>query len=320
MVGTGGHSMKTQVCRSKSSAGRRRSGRSQPWDRVSAERDGRPAPGAIARWFGSCFYACGRAGLPAEVSWAGTGYVLAKVLKYDFVAGTGLYQAVNAEGTGPRRVVCKQNRRMHFCLLPLGWLGRLVTYRELRNLKRCEGISGVPQVLARLGPTTYLYEYIEGRSLDQHPRLPSDFFERLLAVLQQIHDRGLVHLDLNKWGNIIAGDDGRAWIIDFQVSTYIGDRLLLSKRLSRRLRRWLQAFDTYHLYKHKRRFLPNQLTEAEERLSRNNSLPLRVHRAILRPYRQVRHCCLRYLLAKGVLHNTGDTKSHTETNPARWME
>lgn len=287
---------------------------------ASAEPDAGSAQtkrGRVARWFGSCFYACGN-GLPAVVDCDSRSYVLVTVLKHDFMAGTGLYEIADMDAAGPRRIICKINRRMHFCFIPLRWLGRLVTHKEVRNLRRCEGIGGVPRVLAHTGSTAYTYEYVEGASLDRKPPLPPGFFERLLAVLQQIHARGLVHFDLHKRGNVLVGDDGQPWIIDFQLSTYIGDRCLLSKRLSAALRRRLQAYDLYHLYKHKRRFLPAELTEAEERLSRNDSLPLRLHRAVAGPLKQVRRRCLRYLHAKGILSDTPGARVHTETNPVRW--
>jgi hypothetical protein len=274
--------------------------------------------GRVIRWFGSCFYACGRNGLPAAIEYGARRYVLVKVLKHDFVAGTGLYETADAGAGGPRRIVCKINRRMHFCLIPLGWLGRLVTHNEVCNLTRCEGIHGVPRLLARTGPATYLYEYIEGTSLDRKPAIPPGFFDGLLAVLQQIHARGLVHFDLHKRGNMLVDNDGRPWIIDFQLSTYVADRCLLSRRLSTRLRRRLQAYDLYHLYKHKRRFQPAELTEAEERLSRDNSLPLRLHRAIAGPIKRVRRYCLRRLHAKGILSDTSSPPAHTETDPVRW--
>jgi hypothetical protein len=90
----------------------------------------------FARWLGSCFYACGRNGLPAAIDCDGRSYVLVKVLKHDFMAGTGLYEIDGAAPAGPRRIICKINRRMHFCFVPLRWLGRIVTRREVRNLKR----------------------------------------------------------------------------------------------------------------------------------------------------------------------------------------
>jgi len=296
--------------------------------RTQAENTVRPATspwatrpegtGRVARWFGSCFYACGGDGLPAAIDYDARRYVLGKVLKHDFAAGTALYERADAQAGGPRKIVCKINRRMHFCFIPLGWLGRLVTHNEVCNLMRCEGIHGVPRLLARTGPATYLYEYVEGTSLDRKPTLPPGFFDGLLAVLQRIHARGLVHFDLHKRGNVLVDRDGRPWIIDFQLSTHIGDRCLLSRRLSMRLRRRLQGYDLYHLYKHKRRFQPAELTEAEERLSRDNSLPLRLHRAIARPIKRVRRYCLRRLHAKGVLSDAFSTLPHTETDPARW--
>ncbi|MBN1510057.1 MAG: hypothetical protein JW955_24640 [Sedimentisphaerales bacterium] len=276
--------------------------------------------GRVARWFASCFYACGRDGLPAAIEYDGRRHVLVKVLKHDFMAGTGLYERADVETAGPRRIVCKINRRMHFCFVPLAWLGRVVTHNEVCNLMRCDGIRGVPRLLARAGPAIYLYEYIEATSLDRKPPVPPRFFEELLAVLQQIHARGLVHFDLHKRGNLLVDSDGRPWIIDFQLCTYIPERCLLSRRLSTRLRRRLQSYDLYHLYKHKRRFQPTGLTEQEERLSRDNSLPLRLHRAVARPIKHVRRCCLGYLHAKGILADSSAAQPHMETDPTRWAD
>ncbi|MEN6337249.1 MAG: hypothetical protein ABFE01_23580 [Phycisphaerales bacterium] len=275
-----------------------------------------------ARWFGRCFYACGATGIPEQISCLGDRYVLERVFKHDFFAASALYRR-EAETTGshdgPDRIVCKMGRRMHFCLIPLGWFGRLITHSEVRNLGRCEGIPEVPRILARLSPNSYAYGYIEGTSLHDRPPLPKDYFDRLLAALRQIHARNVVHFDLHKPGNILVDADGRPHIIDFQVSRHIGDRALLSKWLSRRLRRWLQSYDTYHLCKHKRKLQPELLTPEEERLSRNRSLALRIHRAIAGPYKRIRRTCLRYLHARGVLI-APDHDESPETNPARWAK
>jgi hypothetical protein len=276
------------------------------------------ATAGAARWFGRCFYACGSGGLPGQIDCLGRQYVLGTVLKHDFLAATGLYEAVSGNGDSPRRLVCKIGRRMHFCLIPLGWLGRLVIRREVRNLRRCEGIREVPRILARPSRNMYVYEYVEGRSLGEKPALPADFFDHLLVAVQQIHARNLVHFDLHKPGNILLGDEGRPHVIDFQLSLHLGDRFLFSTRLSGRLRRWLQSYDIYHLYKHKRRLQPDLLTPAEERLSRNRSLPLRLHRAIAKPYKCLRRACLRYLHAKGILPAGEGESACPETDPTRW--
>jgi len=267
------------------------------------------------RWFGRCFYACGFEGVPSPIECLGGRYVLERVLKHDFLAATALYRPATG---APRRVICKIGRQTHFCLLPLRWLGRLVTHIEVSHLRRCEGIPEVPVVLARPCPNVYVYEYIEGTSLAEKPALPADFFDRLLAAVRAIHARHVVHFDLHKPGNILIDSAGRPHIIDFQLSLYIGDRALLSKRLSRRFRAWLQSYDIYHICKHKRRLRPDLLTEIEEQLSRNHSLPLRMHRAVAKPYKQVRRACLRYLHAKGILAAPPQSQSCPETDPARW--
>jgi hypothetical protein len=296
------------------------------------------------RWFGRCFYACGDAGLPPEIACLGGRYALEKVLKHDFHAATGLYRRVepevgwasaHAEGSTdaqkaawakthptqpPVRLICKINRRMHFCFLPLGLIGRLMTRSEISKLRRCEGISAVPQVLARLDAHSYVYEYIEGQSLDDKPSLPADFFDRLAEALQQVHARNIVHFDLHKRGNVLIDTEGRPHIIDFQIARHIGDRLLLSRWLSARLRRRLQSYDIYHVYKYKRRFQPESLTEAEEKLSYNHSWPLQFQRAIAWPYKKIRRACLRYLYAKGILAGTADGGTCGETNPVRWTK
>jgi hypothetical protein len=280
--------------------------------------------------------------LPQEITCLGTRYALEKVLKHDFHAATGLYRR-ESETVGwalahadhptdaqkaawaeahptrlPTRLIGKINRRMHFCFLPLGWIGRLMTHSEISKLRRCEGIRAVPQVLARIDSHMYVYEYIEGWSLNEKPTLPADFFNRLIVALQQVHARNLVHFDLHKRGNILVDTEGRPHIIDFQIARHIGDRCLLSRWLSARLRRWLQSYDLYHIYKHKRRLQPELLTEAEKKLSYNHSLGLEIQRAIAKPYKRIRRACLRYLYAKGILAGTADGGTCVETNPVRW--
>jgi hypothetical protein len=280
------------------------------------------------RWFGRCFYACGGEGLPQEIACLGGRYTLENVLKHDFHAATGLYRRQERRAAWakahptrlPPRLICKINRRMHFCFLPLGWIGRLMTRSEVSKLRRCAGIREVPQVLARIDSHMYVYEYIEGKSLNEKPALPADFFDRLLIALQQVHARKLVHFDLHKPGNLLVDTEGRPHIIDFQIARYIGDRFLLSRRLSSYFRRWLQSYDLYHIYKHKRRLQPQLLTEAEKKLSYNHTLALEIQRAIAKPYKKIRRACLRSLYAKGILAGTRDAGTCTETNPVRWTK
>ena len=264
-------------------------------------------------------HACGRQGPPARIVCRGQSYALSKVLKHDFFAATTIYET-EAPGTDlPVRIVCKFNRRRSFFGLPLAWLGRLVTGNECRNLLRCANITHVPKIVDRPDATTYAYAYIEGESLRLGMTLPREFFDGLMKTLKQVHERNLVHLDLHKPGNLLMGADGHAYIVDFQISIHIGERLLISRRLTTRFRRWLQGHDLYHIYKHKRRLLPSELTETERELSYRPSRAVRVHRFITIPYRTIRRAVLRRLVRKGILASSETSRRHVETDPARWQ-
>lgn len=90
--------------------------------------------------------------------------------------------------------------------------------------------------------------------------LPEDFFAKLRAVLARLHERRIVFLDLNKSGNIILGDDGKPYLIDFPVAACIKPRSGLVGLWSDRLLAGLIREDIYHLHKHKRHFQPHLMT------------------------------------------------------------
>jgi len=165
-------------------------------------------------------------------------------------------------------------------------------------------LKPIPHILSRYGKTGFIYEYIEGQTLDQAEKLPEDFFDRVLDLLKQVHGRGVVYLDMNKRGNILLGDDGRPYLIDFQISFYIDRHLLVLPRFSAYLRQVLQRADIYHLYKHKRSLSPKTLSPQEEVLSRRKSRLIQWHRSIATPLRELRRAFLKYLQDKGVLIHT----------------
>ena len=79
---------------------------------------------------------------------------------------------------------------------------------------------------------------------------------------------GICHNDLAKEQNWLRGNDGRAYLTDFQ----------LAMRFSRRSRLFrIAAYeDLRHLLKHKRRYAPEALTPAERRVLANKSVITRV--------------------------------------------
>lgn len=275
------------------------------------------------RWsLGYHLYACGKKGLPAEIQFNGNTYRLNERLKHDFFAATGLYklnsQPHTKETQSPAKIILKVTRKQNFLGLPLSWLGSGLCHRELSILRRLKDLDAVPKPLLLYGKTGFIYEYIEGFSLDEDKDLPKDFFDKFLELLKQVHRRNIVYLDMNKRGNILVGSDGRPHLIDFQISLYIGEHFLIWPRLSARLRAALQREDIYHVYKHKSRLCPELLTPAEHTLSRRISILIRLHRSATRPLQKLRRAFLKFLHSKGLMITEKKARYSRENDPARF--
>jgi hypothetical protein len=234
-------------------------------------------------------YALPSARLPPVVPCAGGQYELVETFKHDFFAATGLYR-------GPAGlVVLKLNRTSAFFGFPLDWVGRLLGRREQRLYAAAQDLPGVPRLLGPVGQAGFMHAFVPGRPLARRDSVGDAFFEQLLTLLRALHARHIAYVDLNKRQNILLGDDGRPYLIDFQIS------LLCPPTGWRRWTpvRWLlarfQQGDYYHYLKHKRRLRPDLLT-AEERIAVSRlSLWIRLHRWITRPLTHLRRRTLRHL-------------------------
>ena len=277
---------------------------------------------SMRRSLGYHLYACGRAGMPRQLQINGTTYYRKRVFKHDFFAATGMYECNGSPASEgfPYRIVLKLGRQQNIFGLPMRWLGRATTERELANLRRVSGIAGVPKLIARCGNAGFAYEYIEGRSLDDCSDIPEGFFDRLRELLDQVHRRNVVYLDLNKRGNILVGDDGRPYLIDFQISMHISDDAVAALKLMGRVLKALQNCDIYHLFKHKRKLRPEELTPEEKELSYCVSRHIRLHRKLTRPLTNLRRGFLKMLVANKFLMRDTDIDYSPENDPARFLK
>ncbi len=258
----------------------------------------------MKRVLGAQFYACGAKELPAEIRVNGGRYLFARELKHDFFAATGLYQLNNghsANGDVPKKVVLKISRQQNLLGLPMRWLGAGICEREITNLKRVADLGRVPQLLSGYGRCGMVYEYIEGQGLDQTQELSEDFFEKLRRLLKELHRRNVIYVDMNKRDNVIVGRDGEPYLIDFQISVHVPQRILISRRLSDRLLEVLKMADIYHLYKLKRKIQPQCLTEQERIISRKKTRLIKLHRLCATPLRKLRRSVKRFLRGRGYL-------------------
>ncbi len=143
-------------------------------------------------------------------------------------------------------------------------LGRCLIRREFRIYERLEGIEGVPDAYRRLDRDGFLIEYIDGtavtrKELERGQDVDESYYRRCAELLEVIHARGIVHLDLRNGKNFILGEDGRPHIVDFASALYF-PRWVPGRR---RIVRLLGAFDRAGLLKAKQKLTPELLAEGE---------------------------------------------------------
>jgi hypothetical protein len=238
------------------------------------------------------FRALGKDDPPAEVTVQGRVYSRAEIYKHDSWAATAVYA-----GAAGERIICKFNRTQSVCGAPMRWLGRRLAAREGRALARLADLPLFPRVLGpvhaggKLLRNAVARSFIAGHPLASDERVGPDFFAELRASLLAMHERGIAYVDLHKRENVIVGDDGRPYLVDFQICFDVTHPRV----------RWVpgarQAFeqccvaDLYHLGKHVRRGDPAADAPAE--------IPIwiRMHRLVAVPFRQLRR---RFLVARGI--------------------
>ena len=93
-------------------------------------------------------------------------------------------------------------------ILPIRWYGRWQIRREASIYRRLSGIPGVPRYFGRIGKNAMAIEFIDGERISHWKRreLPPALFSRLWALIEAIHSRGIVHIDLRKRDNILIDE------------------------------------------------------------------------------------------------------------------
>ncbi len=238
-------------------------------------------------------YALPEARLPRLVTCRSVRYAHVKTFKHDFFAATGLYRGRE------RLAVFKMGRQNEFLTIPMHWLGALLTRREVRIYERLQDTPGVPRLIGTVGKNGFLHEFVPGHPLARNEQVSDTFFDELLALIEGLHARHMAYVDLNKRENVLVGDDGRPYLIDFQVSLHlppVGWRRLWPVRWL--LRRFQQG-DRYHYLKHKRRLRPDLLSDRQRAEVGRLSVWIRLHRWLTRPLTKLRRRTLKRLAGPG---------------------
>jgi hypothetical protein len=160
--------------------------------------------------------------------------------------------------SGP--VVVKDSAAMHPFLKRL--MGRRNQRREVKVYQRLDGVAGVPRLLGVIDAEAFLIELIEGETLRRAmaPERLEKALDDLKKVIDAIHARRVVHLDLKQKRNVVVKPDHTVAVLDFQSAICFG-----SGWLSRVLFSALKRRDGAGLIKFRGRYLPDSLTPAERK-------------------------------------------------------
>lgn len=228
--------------------------------------------------------------MPARVTCDEVVYQHVKTFKHDFFAATGVYR-------GPDGLaVLKMGRRTAAWTIPLDWIGRFLTAREVHMYLRLSDLPGVPRMIGVVGRNRgFLHDFVPGHPLGRDEDVSDTFFDELRGMLDTLQQRGMAYVDLNKRQNVLMGDDQRPYLIDFQISLDLPRSGWSRNPLAQWILRRFQNADDYHFLKHKRRLRPDLLTPEEVAAGETLGFWIRLHRTIARPLTRLRRRTLKRL-------------------------
>lgn len=232
--------------------------------------------------------ALGRDEPALEIEIDGRRYHRVDVFKHDSWAATARYRGPDQD------VVCKFNRAQSIFGLPMSWLGCKLARREALALRRLAGVRGIPAlcgpvfVQGRKLENAVAHVYIPGHPLGTQEHLSDEFFPELLTLLREVHRHDIAYVDLHKRENIVVGEDGRPYLVDFQVCFGLWFPHLAKSAWLRSVLRSLQQADLYHLGKQITQHRPAQMTLLESAGEGQRPAWIDAHRKIAAPLRQLR--------------------------------
>ena len=98
-------------------------------------------------------------------------------------------------------------------------LGPWQLRRETRAYERLAGLDGIPRLVGVVDRQAIALQFIDAPPLQSAPRgsIEPAFFDRLEALVRAVHGRGVAHGDLHH-GDVLVGNDGRPYLVDFSTS------------------------------------------------------------------------------------------------------
>lgn len=141
-------------------------------------------------------------------------------------------------------------------------IGRIVIGREAGAYEALDGVEGLPPRFKRLSPYAFAVEYLAGKDLGgfQRGELGPEVIRQFERIIDALHKRGWVHLDLHRRANILFVN-GNVFVVDLASALHTGSIPLIG--------RWFTGLfglaDHLSLIKMKNIFGPELLTKSERK-------------------------------------------------------
>lgn len=143
--------------------------------------------------------------------------------------------------------------------LPVRVIGYFLIRWEKFIYSKLRGIQGIPPVMTSTNNLTLITKYMGGRNLRETDLEPDEeYFKSLVHLINQMHLRGVIHLDLRNRRNYGIDEDGNPYLVDFASSIYVPFPSAIIKILS--------IIDWMGFTKVKQRLAPRLITKKEEKL------------------------------------------------------
>ncbi|WP_100638806.1 RIO1 family regulatory kinase/ATPase [Marinobacter salexigens] len=142
---------------------------------------------------------------------------------------------VTVDQCGEKRIM----KTYPLLFFPLSYCFRLLARHEYKMLKKAEELVFTPNQVRwnANGGGGVCYQYLKGfslKELQENGEIPKEFFVKLYAAVQQLHQTGMVHLDLGNSGNILMTPSGEPKIIDFGSAVLLKHLPIMSKNWARK--------------------------------------------------------------------------------------
>jgi hypothetical protein len=192
-------------------------------------------------------------------------------LDLTYAEATANIEKVLAQGGFAKaRVFIARHRGRRFVVKDFGskgfWernlIGRMVIGREFSAYRALAGVDGLLAAAKRLSPFSLAVEYLDGVDLGGLTRgeIGRGVIEQFERIVDAIHSRGWVHLDLQRRSNILLVN-GKVFVVDLASAFHPGGVPLIGRGLTR----FLGFFDRLSLIKLKNIYTPDSLTETERK-------------------------------------------------------